>query len=260
MENKAMKHKLDRGRILNLVSVLMLILLWILISGRYPDFLPTPVQTGERFIQLLNHPIGKYSIGMHIWASLKRVLTALFFSIILGIVIGVAMGWNKWVNAIVGPIITVLRPIPPIAWIPLMILWFGVGELPKVLLIFIGTIFIVVLNSSAGVQMVDPIYVNVGRIYGANTWQMLRHVVFPASFPAIIAGIKTALGCGWSVVVAAEMIASKQGLGFLITRGSDSLDYPLVMIGMILIGIIGALLSGIFSWLERRVCVWAADK
>jgi ABC-type nitrate/sulfonate/bicarbonate transport system permease component len=260
MENKAMKNNLNRGRILNIISVLILILLWVLISGRYPDFLPTPAQTGERLIQLFHKPIGKYSIGMHIWASLKRVLVALFFSIVLGIVIGVAMGWNRWVNAILGPIITVLRPIPPIAWIPLMILWFGVGELPKVLLIFIGTIFIVVLNSSAGVHMVDQTYINVGKIYGANTWQMLRHIVFPASFPAIIAGIKTALGCGWSVVVAAEMIASKQGLGFLITRGSDSLDYPLVMIGMILIGMIGAMLSGMFSWIERRICVWDANR
>lgn len=255
-----MKHKLSRAKILNIISVLALMILWVVVSGQYSDYLPTPGQTGARFIKLLNNPIGKYSIWMHIWASLKRVLAALIFSVVLGIAIGVAMGWNRWVNAIIGPIITVLRPIPPIAWIPLMILWFGVGELPKVLLIFIGTIFIVILNASAGVRLVDPLYINVGRIYGANTWQMLVHVVFPAAFPAIIAGIKTALGCGWSVVVAAEMIASKQGLGFLITRGSDSLDFPLVMIGMILIGLIGALLSFIFSWLERRVCVWNVDR
>lgn len=255
-----MKRKFNSGKLLNLISVLFLISMWILVSSRFPDFFPSPVQTYERFVALLDHPIGKVSIWGHIWASLRRVLIALAISIVLGTGIGIAMGWNRWVNAIFNPIITFLRPIPPIAWIPLMILWFGVGELPKVLLIIIGTFFIITINSCSGIKLVDPIYVKVGTIYGANTWQMLRHVVFPASLPAIIAGIKIALGCGWGVVVAAEMIASKKGLGFLIIRGSDSLDYPLVMIGMIFIGVIGALLSTGFSLLERRLCVWSTNR
>lgn len=254
-----MKKKFDNARILNLISVAFLILLWIVISSRHPAFFPSPAQTMERLIKLLHNPIGKYTIWAHIGASLQRVLIALAFSIVVGTLLGVAMGWNQWVNAFLNPIITFLRPIPPIAWIPLMILWFGVGEFPKVLLIIIGTIFIIVINSSSGIRLIDPIYINVGTIYGANTWQMLRHVVFPASLPAIIAGIKIALGCGWGVVVAAEMIASKRGLGFLIIRGSDSLDYPLVMIGMILIGVIGAAISAGFSLLERRICVWSTN-
>ena len=252
-----MRSRINRWKLLNGVSIIFLIFMWIVISYNFPDFFPSPMQTYERFIKLLSNPIGKVSIWGHIGASLGRVLIALAVSIILGTALGIAMGWSKWFNAVFNPIITFLRPIPPIAWIPLMILWFGVGELPKILLIIIGTFFIIVINSSSGIRLIDTIYINVGTIYGANTWQMLRHVVFPASLPAIIAGIKTALGCGWGVVVASEMIASKKGLGFLIIRGSDSLDYPLVMIGMIFIGIIGALLSAAFSVLERRICVWA---
>ncbi len=255
-----MKKKVGIHTLLNLISILFLLSMWVLISYRFPDFFPSPLQTVRRFIQLLNKPIAKVTIWGHIAASLTRVLIALAISIVSGTAIGIAMGWNKWINAVFNPIITFLRPIPPIAWIPLMILWLGVGEVPKICLIIIGTFFIITINSSSGTKLVDPIYINVGKIYGANTWQMFRHVVFPASLPAIIAGIKTALGCGWGVVVAAEMIASKKGLGFLIIRGSDSLDYPLVMIGMIFIGVIGALLSTGFSALERRICVWANNQ
>lgn len=112
------------------------------------------------------------------------------------------------------------------------------------------------MNTMAGVSMVDPMYLNVGKIYKANTWQMLRHIVFPAAMPTIMAGLKIALSSSWMVVVAAEMIASKSGLGFLITRGNESYDVALVLCGMILIGVVGAVLSGLFSIAERRLCPW----
>ena len=108
--------------------------------------------------------------------------------------------------------------------------------------------------------MVDPMYINVGRIYKASSWQMLMHIVFPAALPAIMAGLKIGLSSAWMVVVAAEMLASKSGLGFLITRGSDNLDTPLVMIGMICIGIVGALLSVVFGIIERRLCPWREEE
>ena len=116
--------------------------------------------------------------------------------------------------------------------------------------------FTIAQNTLSGVEMVDSMYLQVGKIYKANTWGMLRHVVFPASMPAIIAGIKIALSSGWMVVVAAEMLASKSGLGFLIIRGQESFDIALVLVGMVLIGIIGALLSTLFSFIERWICPW----
>lgn len=249
-----------RDIILTCISIVILFLLWIWASTNNPLFFPSPAATWERFMMLMEHPIGKVSILGHVWMSLRRVLIGLGMATVLGILTGLLIGWSKSARAMIGPVFTSLRPIPPIAWIPLVILWFGVGEFPKVLIIFIGSYFIVGQNTAAGVAMVEPMYVNVGKIYKANSWQMLRHVIMPASMPAIIAGLKIALGSAWMVVVAAEMLASKAGLGFLITRGSDSIDIALVLIGMILIGVVGALLSSLFTLIERRLCPWMEEK
>ena len=241
---------------LTVISLAILVVLWIVVSNSRPDFFPTPQATWERFIRMIEKPISRISVLGHIWASLWRVIQAMIIATISGIALGLLMGWSKKAKAIVNPIFTALRPIPPIAWIPLVILWFGVGEFPKVLLVFLGAFFPIVLNTMAGVSMVDPMYLNVGKIYKANTWQMLRHIVFPAAMPTIMAGLKIGLSSSWMVVVAAEMIASKSGLGFLITRGNESYDVALVLCGMILIGVVGALLSGLFSIAERRLCPW----
>ena len=253
MNNKSQKV---RDIVLSTISILTLIVIWFLVSNSKPDFFPTPVATIERFIKLINKPIMKISILGHIWASLRRVLLALLAAILLGVSLGLVMGWNKKVRAALNPIIMAIRPIPPIAWIPLIILLFGIDEFPKVLLVFIGSFFPIVMNTMSGVAMVDDMYLKVGKIYKANTWQMLRHVVFPAGMPAILAGIKIAISSGWMVVVAAEMLASKSGLGFLINRGRESYDVALIMVAMILIGVVGALLSAVFTFIERKLCGW----
>lgn len=245
---------------LSALSIVILIVLWFIVSSSKPDFFPTPMATFERFVKLLEKPIMKISIWGHIWASLRRVILSLLASIVIGISLGLVMGWNKKVRAAINPILMALRPIPPIAWIPLIILLFGIGEFPKVLLVFIGSFFPIVLNTVSGVAMVDDMYLKVGRIYKANTWQMLRHVVFPAAMPMILAGIKIAISSGWMVVVAAEMLASKSGLGFLINRGRESYDVALIMVAMILIGIIGALLSVVFTLIERKLCGWMSKE
>ncbi len=249
-----------RNALLSLLSIFCLIAIWIALSGSRPDFFPTPRMTWDRFVELVEYPISKISIPGHIWASLKRVLTAFSAATVIGISFGIVMGWNKRIRAAVEPIFEALRPIPPIAWIPLVILWFGIGEFPKVLLVFIGSIIPIVLNTMTGVGLVDPMYLNVSRIFRANTVQTMLHVVLPASIPAIFAGMKAALSSGWMVVVAAEMIASKSGVGFLITRGSDSYDVALILCGMILIGVVGALLGVLLTYIERWLCPWTTKK
>ena len=242
--------------IIKAFAICLLLLAWLLYSRSNPKVFPTPLLTWQRFVKLLNKPIMSVSIWGHIGVSLRRVLLALLVSIVLGVSFGLVCGWVPRVKAALNPLFIALRPIPPIAWIPLIILWFGVGEFPKVLLVFLGSFFPIAQNTLSGVEMVDSMYLQVGKIYKANTWGMLRHVVFPASMPAIIAGIKIALSSGWMVVVAAEMLASKSGLGFLIIRGQESFDIALVLVGMVLIGIIGALLSTLFSFIERWICPW----
>ena len=137
-------------------------------------------------------------------------------------------------------------------------MWLGIGELPKMLIIFIGTFTIVVTNTYTGVAMVDPLTLSVGRVFGASRRQLLTEFVLPAALPAIFAGIRMAIGVGWAIVLAAEMVGASAGVGFLIFRGNELRDMPLIFVCMFIIGIIGALLSAGASWLERRLCPWRA--
>ena len=130
---------------LTVISLAILVVLWIVVSNSRPDFFPTPQATWERFIRMIEKPISRISVLGHIWASLWRVIQAMIIATISGIALGLLMGWSKKAKAIVNPIFTALRPIPPIAWIPLVILWFGAGEFPKVLLVFLGAFFPIVL-------------------------------------------------------------------------------------------------------------------
>ena len=248
------KKKIDL--LIKTLAIVGLLVVWTLYSRANPTVFPTPAATWNRFIRLLNKPIMSVSIWGHIGISLQRVMLALLAATALGVTFGLVAGWVPRAKAAMNPLFVALRPIPPIAWIPLIILWFGIGEFPKVLLVFLGAFFPVAQNTMAGVEMVESMYLQVGKIYKANTWGMLRHMVFPASMPAIIAGIKIALSSGWMVVVAAEMLASKSGLGFLIIRGQESFDIALVLVGMVLIGLIGSALSALFSALERWICPW----
>ena len=135
-------------------------------------------------------------------------------------------------------------------------MWFGIGEFPKILIVFIGTFFNVVVNTSTGVKMVDKLQLDVGRMFQANQLQILKEIVLPASLPAIFAGIRVALGAGWAVVLAAEMLGSQTGVGYLITLGNEIGDTALIFISMIVIGVIGALLSALATFIERRLCPW----
>lgn len=239
-----------------ILSFAILIAVWIGVSAANPDFLPSPAACLARFQAMLQRPISKVTVFGHVWDSLKRVLCAVVVASLIGIPVGLGMGWNKKIKAAISPIFEFLRPIPPIAWIPLVILWFGVGEFSKVFLVFIGAVIPVIMNTYTGVTMVDPILLNVGRIYKATGVQSLREIVLPAALPAIFAGVKTAVSSGWMIVLAAEMMASKSGVGFLITRGMEAYDVAMVICGMLLIGIVGYLISISLSALERRLCPW----
>ena len=196
----------------------------------------------------------------HILASLKRVVIALFVAVVLGIAFGTLIGWNRKCDCFFGTVFNFIRPIPPLAWIPLITITFGIGEFPKILIVFIGAVIPIVLNTRAGLSSVEQIYLDVGQLFDANKRQLLWEVAMPCATPAIIAGIKTATSTGWMVVLAAEMLGAKSGVGFLVTRGMDANDMPLVLVSMITIGIIGALLGVITSFIERLICPWMRIK
>lgn len=243
--------------LLPVLSILLFLGIWLFAATTMESGIPSPVQVFERFLLLLERPISKVSILGHIGASLGRVLKALGYAVLIGVPFGLLIGWSKTFSALFKPLFEMIRPIPPIAWIPLITVWFGVDELSKIIIVFLGAVMPIVVNTYTGVAMIPSLYTNVGKVFGANGGKLLWDIILPGSFQAIFAGIRTAISVGWMVVLAAEMISARSGLGFLIIRGSDSDDIALTMVSMVFIGIIGAALTVIFDFLERRLCPWA---
>jgi len=238
------------------LSITLLGLLWMSASMANSELVPGPGSVLERLLSTFEKPIMKLNLIGHIWASLQRVLTALAFAIVIGVTLGIMIGWNRKLRLSVGTLFELVRPIPPIAWLPIIIMWYGIGEFPKVLIVFIGAIMPIVINTYTGIKMVDPNILDMGRVFNATNRQLLFEIAIPSAVPVIFAGIRNGLGVGWMVVLAAEMIGAKAGVGFLITRGMEYYDVALIMVGMVSIGIIGALLAVVTDYIERLVCPW----
>jgi ABC-type nitrate/sulfonate/bicarbonate transport system permease component len=255
-EQRRMPHQEVLYWVLPILAVGLVLLGWILFSAFNPRLMPGPVSVIERLIKTFQRPVARTSLFGHAWASLQRVLTALAMSWVIGVTLGILIGWNRACRAVIGNIFEIIRPIPPIAWIPIVIMWFGIGEFPKVLIVFIGTFVPLVINTSAGISMVDKINVDVGKVFGGNSWQILWQIVIPTALPSIFAGVRTSVSSGWTTVLAAEMIAAQKGLGALVTRGWQGSDMALVLVAVITIAIIGSLLTVLLNILEKVICPW----
>lgn len=253
-QQKIIKTVLFYG--LPLLAVMMIAVGWTVFSAVNPHLMPAPAAVWTRLIKTFTKPIAKTTLPGHAWASLARVLSALIIAWAFGIAFGILIGWNRKCKAFFGSIFEVIRPIPPIAWIPIVIMWFGIGEFPKILLVFIGTFVPLVINTSTGIEMVDKINIDVGRVFGGKDRQILMDIVIPTALPSIFAGIRTSVSSGWTTVLAAEMLGAQKGLGALVTKGWQGSDMALVLVAVITIAIIGAILSYSLQKLERMVCPW----
>ncbi|WP_332447304.1 ABC transporter permease [Sphaerochaeta sp.] len=219
-------------------------------------FFPNPIEVLVYFVHSLSHKIGKYNLTMHTLFSLKRVAVGFGLSSISGIILGVAMGYSKTINAIVRPLFNIIRPIPGLAWIPLAILWFGIGETTKYFIIFMGGFANIVLNSYDGTIKVNPTLEGAARLLGANDVQVFFHVILPSATPYIFAGLQVSLSTSWMAVLAAEMISSYEGAGWIINMGMQTGDTTLILVGMVAIAIVGFLLANIMRIIERSLCSW----
>ena len=170
--------------------------------------------------------------------------------------IGISMGLSPTARAVINPIFEFVRPIPPIAWIPLSILWFGLGSANKIFIIFLASFTYVTINSYEGARSVDPRLIGAARMLGAGRGRIFTHVIFPSSVPYIFAGLQIALSVSWAAEVAAEIIYSQNGVGWIITMGMNNGNITQIIVGMIAIGVIGYLLSTLMRALEGRLCRW----
>lgn len=238
------------------VTLLLLLWYWAATYTRVQLIFPDPIEVFHYLRESISVSIGKFTLPQHVWFSLRRVLIGYGLSSISGIIIGVVMGYSRTMNAIIKPIFNIIRPIPGLAWIPLAILWFGIGEESKYFIIFIGGFSNIVLNSFDGTNKVDAQLVGAAELLGANKIQIFFQIILPSATPYIFAGLQVSLSTSWMAVLAAEMVSSNMGCGWIITMGMQVGNTVMILTGMIAIAVVGFLLANIMRELERRSCSW----
>ncbi|MDR1490831.1 MAG: ABC transporter permease [Desulfovibrio sp.] len=240
------------------VSLCTFFLLWDRVAAWqvFGDSLARPHAVAGKLYDLSQVKFAGTNLAGHIWASTRRVLVGFTLASAIAVPLGLFMALNKYVNAVVKPIFDLFKPMPPIAWVSISILWFGVGEFSKIFIIAIGTFVPCLLNSYNGIRLIEPELYDVIRVLGGNRKDEILQVSFPASFPAIFAGLQISLSIAWTCLLAAELMNARNGMGFLIKRGMDTHQPALVLGGMVLIALMAWLSSLLISRIESRLCPW----
>ncbi|MCX6982037.1 MAG: ABC transporter permease [Verrucomicrobia bacterium] len=235
--------------LLPLITGVLFLTAWhVAVKMSGSDIFPTPRQVLDGLGELVRQGL----LLKYVVASLFRVSWGFIAAVLVGVPLGLALGWFRPAYAALNPFIQILRPISPIAWIPVAILWFGVKDTAPVFLIFLASVFPITVSSMAAVQNMQQVYLRAAQNFGLGGLELFRRVIFPAALPQIITGIRIALGVAWLVVVAAEMIAVNSGLGYLIIDARNAgKRYDLVVAGMVMIGLIGLVLDVLVRRLEK---------
>jgi taurine transport system permease protein len=245
---------------LSIISVIVALLLWqAIVSFGLVDtrFLAGPVEVIQRIIEkfTVEKPDGNL-IFNHILASIQVVWIGFILGAVLGIVVGLVMGWYQRANIMIRPLFEILRPIPGLAWIPIVIVFLGVSTMARGVIIFFGAFVAIVLNTYTGIRSTNQTLINVAKTCGASDFEIFLRVGIPSAMPMIFAGLRTSMGMSWGTVVAAEMLGSSIGLGFLIHYSRQFCDVALIMGGILVLGICGQLSSMIIQAIERIVLRW----
>jgi taurine transport system permease protein len=241
------------------VVIAGLIFIWWFITQMgwiKPLFLPSPQDVINAFLELLDKGFTGSSFWEHTWISTARVFGAFVLACLIGIPLGIAMGVSPLARGIFDPPIEFYRPIPPLAYLPLMIIWFGIEETSKVLLIFLSVFAPVALGARAGVKSAAIEQIHAAYSFGATRWQVIRQVILPAAMPEIITAMRIGIGFGWTTLVAAEMVASTAGLGYMVLSASKFLQTATVIMGIIVIAAIAYAFDHLMRFVERRVVPW----
>lgn len=250
----------DRTWIVSLVTLLALLGLWSLSAGLglvSPVFLPSPLAVAAKFQTVAANGFADATLWAHLGSSLARVFSALVVAVAVGLPVGLAIGLSPIGRGIFDPLLEFLRPIPPLAYLPLIVIWFGIGEGSKIIVIAIAMLAPIALSTAAGVRSAGSDRVNAARALGANRWQVVRHVVVPSALPSIITGLRIALGAGWTTLVAAELIAATEGLGFMIQSAAQFLVTDVVIMGILVIAAVAFAIEFVLRRLERRYVPWS---
>ena len=244
---------------ISVFTIVALFALWWLVTAMgwiKPLFLPKPQTVFEQFVEYLTGNANDKPLWDHFYASMLRVFSAFLLACVTAIPVGIAMGMSRIARGIFDPPIEFYRPLPPLSYLPLIIIWFGIDELPKVLLIYLACFAPLALAARSGMRSASQEQIHAAYSMGASYWQVIRHVILPSALPEILVGMRIAIGFGWTTLVAAEMVAAHTGLGQMVLNASNFLRTDIVIMGIIVIGVVAYLFDLLMRWVERVVVPW----
>jgi len=257
MDPEARQRESRLLKILPYLSLVAFFVFWQLLvdTGIVPRvLLATPSEVGKLFIAKLTQaqPDGAV-LWIHTVVSLGEAIVGYLLALIIGIPLGLLMGWFVVAEGLARPLFEMIRPIPPVAWIPLAIFWFGIGMSGKVFIIWACAVVPCVINAYTGVRMTNPTLIQMARTYGASDWQIFTRICIPSALPMVFGGLQIALALAWTTLVAAELIASDTGLGFLINMGRRLLRPDMIVLGMLMVGLTGFGIGILIDWIEKKL-------
>ena len=245
---------------LSVIGILGFLLLWqaAVLAGVLPSrYVPAPTEVIALFATKLVDPNPDGAgLGGHIMASLQVALTGFLLAIVIGIPLGLFMGWFRGFDKFMRPIFEILRPIPPVSWIPLTIIWMGIGLQAKAFIVFFSAFVPCVINAYTGIKQSSPVLINVAKTCGASNFTVFRKIGIPSAMTMTFAGIRVALGNAWATLVAAEMLAANAGLGYMILQGRQFARADIIILGIVVIGVIGVIFTSVLGLLEKKVLRW----
>ncbi len=244
---------------ISLITALVLFGLWLLVTEMgwvKPLFLPSPLAVWDKFVVAMTEGVSNSTLIQHTLASLGRVLGAFLLALVTAVPVGILMGVNRTVRGLFDPIIEFYRPLPPLAYLPLIIIWLGIGEFPKVFLIYLAIFAPMAIAARAGVRSVSTEQIHAAYAMGATRTQVISQVILKAALPEIFTGMRIGIGVGWTTLVAAEMVAAHRGLGFMVLNAAEYLASDTVIMGIIVIGIFAFAFDLLLRYLEKILIPW----
>lgn len=244
---------------ISLITSLCILFAWWLVTQQgwiKPIFLPSPQAVVEKFNLLLSKGFADATLWQHAKASLYRVFAAFGLACLTAVPIGILMGINDFFKGLLDPVIEFYRPLPPLAYLPLVIIWLGIGEVAKIVLIYLAVFAPICLSTRAGVRSVAREKILAAATLGASKWQLIWHIILPGALPEILTGMRVGIGFGWTTLVAAEMVAATAGLGFMVLNAKDFLATEVVITGIFVIGAIAYTFDMFMRLLEHWLVPW----
>jgi len=244
---------------LTLAVIVAAVVLWqaVAMARIFPPFaLPSPVAVWQSFVRILRNGYGGESLAGDIYVSCFRIAIGFVGAIVIGVPVGLLMSRSKVVFDIIDPLLQFVRPVPPLAYIPLLVVWFGIGELPKAILILVGTIPVIIIGTMSGVKSTPALRISVARTLGATNGQIFRKVILPSALPEIFTAMRVGIGIAWTCLVAAELIAASSGLGWLVQFDGQALQVSIVIVGIVIIGLIGYAMELVIRKIENLIVPW----